>query len=234
MGIWKSGGTIFHYPRQNLVLTTLLELPLYGTLKESETSKKELLGVWQTIVKMFSLNIRVGTKVEAVERSGDGFVVRAGTETWVARNVILVLGRRGSPRRLGVPGEHLPMVAYRLQEAESLQRKKILVVGGGESAVEAAVALARQPGNVVTLSYRREAFVRLKEKNEKNTQALIHARRITALMGSVVQELRATEAVIELADTSRNRVPHDAVFIFAGGDAPTELPRKAGIAFRTS
>jgi thioredoxin reductase (NADPH) len=228
------GGTIYHYPRQKLVLTNPVELPLYGKLKASEISKEELLSVWQTIVKMFSLNILVGRKVDSLEKTADGFVVRSASESWTARNVFLALGRRGSPRKLGVKGEDLPKVLYRLQEAESYQRKKILVVGGGDSAIEAAVALSRQSGNEVAVSYRREAFVRLKEKNEKNIGALTHAGKVKAFMGSTVLEIRPTEVVLELADSSRNALPNDQVFIFAGGEPPTELPRKAGIQFRTS
>jgi len=228
------GGTIYHYPRQKLVLTNPVDLPLYGKLAASEITKEELLTVWHTIVKMFSLDIQVGKKVDSIEKLSDGFIVRSGSESWPTRNVFLALGRRGSPRKLGAKGEDLPKVLYKLQEAESYQRKTILVVGGGDSAIEAAVALSRQPGNEVTISYRREAFVRLKEKNEKNIEALTHAGKVKALMGSAVLEIRPAEVVVETADKAKKTLPNDFIFIFAGGDAPTELPKKSGVQFRTS
>lgn len=228
------GGTIFHYPRQKLVLTSPVELPLYGKVDASEIKKEELLQIWQSIVKKFSLPIVVGKKVEGIESSNGSFIVRSGQEQWTAKNVIMALGRRGSPRKLGVPGEELPKVAYRLQEAESYHGSKIMVVGGGDSAVEAAVALARQSGNEVGISYRREVFVRLKEKNEKNVNAMIHSGKIKAYMNSNLSEIRKSEILLQDADKSAKRLDNDFVFIFAGGEAPTELPRKAGIQFRTS
>jgi len=172
--------------------------------------------------------------VEGIEPSNGGFVVRSGQEEWRTRNVVMALGRRGSPRKLGVPGEELPKVAYRLQEAETFRDNKILVVGGGDSAIEAAVALARQPGNNVAISYRREVFVRLKEKNEKNVSAMIHSGKIKPFMSSNVSEIRKSEILLQGGDKSSHRLDNDFVFIFAGGEAPTELPRKAGIQFRTS
>ena len=228
------GGTIFHYPRQKMVLTNPVELPLYGTIDATEIRKEELLSIWQSIVKKYSLPILIGKKIEGIEPSNGSFVVRTGAEQWKARNVILALGRRGSPRKLGVPGEELPKVAYRLQEAESYREQNIMVVGGGDSAVEAAVALARQPGNTVSISYRREVFVRLKDKNEKNVTIMIKAGKIKALMSSNVSEIRAKEILMKVEEKTTTNLQNDFVFIFAGGEAPTELPRKAGIQFRTS
>jgi thioredoxin reductase (NADPH) len=228
------GGTIYHYPRQKLVLTIPVELPLYGKLDATEITKEELLAVWQTIVQMFSLPILVGKKVDSIDRTPDGFVLKSGTESWMGRNIVMALGRRGSPRKLGVPGEDLPKVAYKLQEAESYQNKKILIVGGGDSAIEAAVALSRQKGNEVVLSYRREVFVRIKEKNETNIADLIRSRKIKAFMSSSVEEITQDAVTLQLADKTKQSLENDFVFVFAGGDAPTELPRKAGVQFRTA
>ncbi len=228
------GGTIFHYPRQKLVLTNPVDLPLHGKIDASEISKEELLSIWQSIVKRFSLPILVGKKIEGIVRTNGSFTVTAGPENWTAKNVILALGRRGSPRKLGVLGENQPKVLYRLQDAESYRNSKVLVVGGGDSAIEAAVALARQPGNVVSISYRREVFVRLKEKNEKNVTTMMHSGSIKALMSSNLAEIKPSEVLLQTADQSLKKLENDFVFIFAGGEPPTELPRKAGIQFRTS
>jgi thioredoxin reductase (NADPH) len=225
------GGTIYHYPRQKLVLTSPVELPLHGTLKVSEISKEKLLDLWHQIVTSFRLNILTNHKVEALEKIPAGFCVKSGGKEWKASNVILAIGRRGSPRKLGVKGEELPKVAYKLIETKSYQHKNILVVGGGDSAVEAAVGLASQQGNKVTLSYRREGFVRLKEKNEERINRLMKSNNIVAVFNSNVGEIKPLSVVLVTQDGSMD-IPNDFVFIFAGGELPTELLKKAGVRLR--
>lgn len=227
------GGSLLHYPRGKLVLTAPVDLPLYGRLKVSEISKEELLAIWREIVRRFALEVLTRHKVDAIERAGDHFVVTAGSAVFPSSSVILAIGRRGSPRKLGVPGEELPKVLYRLIEAESYAGKHVLVVGGGDSAVEAAIGLANQKGNTVTLSYRREDFVRLKEKNEKRVREFIASRRLKALFNSTVTEIRLDSVLVQ-----QERVTHtlqnDAVFVFAGGELPTDLLKRAGVGLRSS
>jgi thioredoxin reductase len=151
------GGTVFHYPRRKLVLVEPLELPLWGCLTREEYAKEELLAVLQELVERFRLDLRFGQRVTSVTREAGVFTVRTGGgAAFRSRTLVLALGRRGTPRKLGVPGEELPKVMYQLVNAESYQGRRVLVVGGGDSAVEAAIGLARQKGNAVTLSYRRE------------------------------------------------------------------------------
>ncbi len=227
------GGTILHYPRQKLVLTSPLDLPLYGRLKVREIKKEELLSLWQMLATKFSLNIQIKRKVEQIDVVEDGVVLRSGDLSVHASTVLLALGRRGSPRKLGVPGEESAKVMYRLIEAESYTQKHILVVGGGDSAIEAAVALCRQPGNKVTLSYRRAEFVRIKEKNEKNIHNSIASRKITALMNSKVVEIKEGGVVIQENEKVFHDIPNDFVFVFAGGEMPTGLLSRLGIKMRT-
>ncbi|MGB2869051.1 MAG: NAD(P)-binding domain-containing protein [Bacteroidota bacterium] len=227
------GGTISHYPRQKLVLTSPVELPLYGKLKVSEISKEELLGLWRGIVKQYNLNITTNCKLEHLERLPGQFLVKTGGKEWRGANVVLALGRRGSPRKLGVKGEDLPKVMYNLIEAERYKGQNILVVGGGDSAVEAAVGLARQQGNTVTISYRREAFVRLKERNEQRIGELIRSKAIDAVFSSEVEEIKPRTVVVT-AGGSKKEIKNDYVFIFAGGELPAELLKKAGVRLRTS
>ncbi|HEY6950832.1 MAG TPA: NAD(P)-binding domain-containing protein, partial [Bacteroidota bacterium] len=228
------GGTIYHYPRQKMVLTSPVDLPLHGTIKASEISKEELLEVWQEIVKGFKLNILTNHKVESIEKRQSGFVVKAGGKEWTATNVLLGLGRRGSPRKLGVPGEELPKVGYKLIEAKTYHHKRVLVVGGGDSAVEAAVGIASQPGTTVTVSYRREGFVRLKEKNEQSITGLTASKRINVVFNSNVAEIKPQSAILTLQDGKKLEIPNDYVFIFAGGELPTELLKKIGVRLRES
>jgi thioredoxin reductase (NADPH) len=226
------GGTIFHYPRQKLVLTSPVVLPLHGTVKVSEITKEELLEMWQSIVAGFKLNILTGQKVDTVEKIPGGFLIKANGKEYRSAHVLLAVGRRGSPRKLGVPGEDLSKVSYQLIDAKSYNQKHLLVVGGGDSAVEAAVGLASQSGNTVTISYRRESFVRLKEKNEQRIEELVQAKKITVLFNSNISEIRAKSVAVVGQDGKKAEIQNDFVFIFAGGEPPTELLKKIGVRMR--
>lgn len=228
------GGTILHYPRQKLVLTAPVDLPLHGRLKVSEISKEELLGIWQGIIATHNLDIRTRHKVDAISTDNGMFRVVSGDTTLTGAAVLLALGRRGSPRKLGVPGENLPKVMYRLIEAETYKSKHILVVGGGDSAVEAAVGLAGQKGNVVTMSYRREEFVRLKEKNEKRVAEMIKARRLRVLFNSSVREILPDTVTVQESPNIMHTLQNHFVFVFAGGELPTALLKQAGVRLRDS
>jgi putative YpdA family bacillithiol system oxidoreductase len=228
------GGTILHYPKQKLVLTQPVELPLYGRLKFTEITKEELLGIWQDIVARFKLNIKTHHKVDAIDQLSDHFSVNAGGNTYTSKKVLLAIGRRGSPRKLGVTGENLSKVMYRLMDAESYIGKHALVVGGGDSAVEAAVGLASQKGNHVTISYRREDFVRLKEKNEARIKNMIASKKVTVLFNSQVTEIKPEAVTILEGENVFHNLQNDFVFVFAGGELPAELLKRIGIKLRTS
>jgi thioredoxin reductase (NADPH) len=228
------GGSVLHYPRQKLVLTSPVDLPLYGKIKVSEISKEQLLDMFTSMVKQFSLNILTQQKVESISMDGDLFRVRTGQDIMATSSrVILALGRRGSPRKLGVPGEDLSKVTYRLIDTESYTNHRILVVGGGDSAIEAAVGLARQKGNDVTISYRRDDFVRLKERNEQRIRESIKSNKIRVVFNSEVKEIRERDVVIHEQDNIFHTLPNDFVFVFAGGELPSEFLKKLGVKLRT-
>jgi thioredoxin reductase len=224
------GGTILHYPRRKLVLVQALEIPFLGTLREGEYAKEALLETFQDLTRRAQLNVRFGSKVTGVARPNGHFAVRTGGFEFPARFVILALGRRGTPRRLGVPGEELSKVTYQLVDAASYEGKRILVVGGGDSAVEAAIGLARQRGNRVTLSYRREKLVRIKKKNEDRIAELLAHRRIEGAFGTEVEEIGETSVRLKTPVGSRE-IPNDYVFVFAGGEPPFGLLREMGVRF---
>jgi putative YpdA family bacillithiol system oxidoreductase len=228
------GGSVLHYPRQKLVLTSPVDLPLHGRVKVSEISKEDLLALWNQIIERFALDIRTKRKVEAIERDNGGFVVSTGQDRIRAASVVLAVGRRGSPKKLGVPGEEMSKVAYRLIEAKSYAGKNVLVVGGGDSAVEAAVGLASQSRTTVTLSYRRAEFVRLKEKNEKRIGEFLSLGRVRAIFNSAVTEINKDAVVVQEGGKILHKLPNDFVFVFAGGELPAELLRRTGIRMRTA
>jgi thioredoxin reductase (NADPH) len=224
------GGTIFHYPRRKLVLMQDVELPFVGRKREGEYGKEDLLALLEEMSRRARLEIRFGERVAAVERDEGLFSVRSSRGTVRARFVLLALGRRGTPRKLNVPGEELPKVVYQLVDAASYRDQQLLIVGGGDSAVEAAIGLARQPHNRVTLSYRREKLVRIKKKNEDRITRLLARRQVEALFSSEIQEIRR-EAVRLKTPLGSIDLPNDHVFVFAGGEPPFELLRRAGIRF---
>jgi thioredoxin reductase len=224
------GGTILHYPRRKLVLVQALEIPFLGTLREGEYEKEDLLETFQDLTRRAQLNVRFGAKVTGVARPNGHFTVQCGGLELPARFVILALGRRGTPRKLGVPGEEQAKVAYQLVDAASYEGKRILVVGGGDSAVEAAIGLARQRGNRVTLSYRREKLVRIKKKNEERIAGLLAKGRIEGAFGTEVEEIGPASVRMKTPAGPRE-VPNDYVFVFAGGEPPFGLLRQMGVRF---
>ena len=225
------GGTVMKYPRKKLVMTSPVEFPLHGKFNKTTLSKEDLLGFWDKIMKRTDLNIQTGHAVEAVEKEENGlFRVRTPQETYRSRAVVLALGRAGTPRKLGVKGEELPHVFYRLIEADHYTNMHILVVGGGDSAVEAAMGLAHQAGNTVTLSYRKGEFSRLKDRNIKRIHDFIQSGKINMLFNSMPVEFREGSVLIEVNGEVRE-LPNEFVWIFAGGTPPSEFLKAAGIAF---
>lgn len=222
------GGTILTFPRQKLVMTQPMEIPLYGQVKFREVLKEEILGLWQDIIQKTGLEVQTREKVESVEPGDDFFRVVSTKSEYRARRVLLTIGRRGTPRKLGVPGEKSSKVAYRLLEPEQYANQKALVVGGGDSAVEAALALSEQPGTEVHLSYRKNAFSRIKEKNEERIHQAISDGRVQALFESHVQEIRPNEVLLTQGEQSMT-LANDQVFVFIGGILPTEFLKSIGI-----
>lgn len=232
------GGTVAKYPRRKLVMMQPVALPLHGRLAQTTYTKEELVELWQRIADEQELPIRTGEVFEGVEKSaGGGYVVRTRSNAYAARHVCIALGRRGTPNKLGVPGEDLPKVAYSLLDARSYQGRRILVVGGGDSAVEAAVGLAEQPGNDVTLSYRRDAFFRIRARNEQRLQASVDQGKLRVLLKSRVRAIGPDSAEVEVEDgarTERFALANDEVFVMAGGVAPFELLGRSGVSFDAS
>ncbi len=226
-----AGGTILQYPRRKIVMTSPVELPLWGKLKLTETSKESLLELWQQVLTKTQLRVNTNEKVMDIRVEGDNFVVTTLLREYASRHVVLALGRRGTPRKLGVPGEELGKVTYRLIDAETYRDCDVLVVGGGDSAVEAAVGLALHGTNRVTLSYRKSEFTRLKDRNARNLQEFRRRNAINVLLNSNVKGITERDVRIETAEGIR-ALPNDYVFIFAGGEMPFEFLKKTGIKFQ--
>ena len=226
-----AGGTILQYPRRKIVMTSPVELPLWGKIKLTETSKESLLDLWQQVLAKTQLRVNTNEKVLEIRNESGRFAVATPAGEYPAHHVVLALGRRGTPRKLGVPGEELGKVTYRLIDAETYRDCDVLVVGGGDSAVEAAVGLALHGTNRVTLSYRKSEFTRLKDRNARHLEEYRKRNALSILMNSSVMGIREKEVQIETAEGIRV-LPNDYVFIFAGGEMPFEFLKKTGIKFQ--
>ena len=223
------GGTVAKYPRQKLVMTSPVEFPLHGKFSKLKISKEELLRFWNKLHGRAGLTVKTGERVENVQRDADGvFTVQTTKAQYRAWTVILALGRRGTPRKLGVKGEELSKVMYSLIETDAYTGANILVVGGGDSAVEAALGLAHQKGNRVTLSYRREAFSRIKERNAQRLPEYVKSGKLKVLFNSQPVEFRDKSVLLEVAGQVQE-IPNDYVWVFAGGTPPNEFLQKVGV-----
>jgi thioredoxin reductase/ferredoxin len=226
------GGTVAHFPRGKLVMTAPANLPLIGMVRFREVSKEKLLEFWRGAAQKTGLRIIYGERVESVTRIGADFEVQTTRANYAARAVLLAIGRRGTPRRLGVPGEDLPKVVYRLIDPQQYRGQHVLVVGGGDSALEAAASVAAEPGTTVTLSHHNEGFARAKRKNRERVEAAWKSGSLAVLMSSEIKRI-GTDAVELNQGGKRTAIRNDAVIVCAGGILPTPFLRSIGIEVET-
>jgi thioredoxin reductase/ferredoxin len=238
------GGALAHYPRQKLVLTGPIELPLGGKLQRPQVTKGELIHWWNTAREEHGIEIQEGERVETIVGADGAFRVVTSRASYPTRKVVLAIGRRGTPKRLGVPGEELPLVTYNLIEPEQYEGKKVLVVGGGDSAIEAACQLA-ETAAAVTLCYRGEVFHRCKRVNRDRIEELERVGSVRILRS--VQPVRFEPAGVVLEHTREEGRPipsHpdltwsatgaamlavDFAIICAGGELPASLLHRLGL-----
>jgi thioredoxin reductase/NAD-dependent dihydropyrimidine dehydrogenase PreA subunit len=227
------GGTVSTFPRSKVVMTAPMDLPLYGKIKLKETSKTELLNLWNDVIQKNNIVIKESTKVEAIENENNVFTVKTNkNEAFTTKTVLLAIGRRGTPRKLNVEGEMTEKVAYRLLDPELIKNKNILVVGGGDSAIESALLLANE--NKVTLSYRSDKFNRLKPRNAAIISSAMQTGLVDVKFGSNVKSIQTDHVILLEGESAvENKLKNDLVYIFAGGELPTEFLKKMGIEVST-
>ncbi|MCU7923879.1 MAG: NAD(P)-binding domain-containing protein [Candidatus Thiodiazotropha sp. (ex Dulcina madagascariensis)] len=227
------GGTVFQFPRGKLVMTAPVKLPLAGEMKFTETTKEKLLQFWQQIEKKTGVQINYHERVEKITPSDKGgYEVKTSKDLYHTRTVLLTIGRRGTPRKLGVPGEDLSKITYRLIDPEQYRNQHVLVVGGGDSALEAATSIAAEPGTTVTLSYRSGAFSRAKKKNREKVDNAAKTGEINLLLSSNV--LGFTKETVTIDNKGKQiEIPNDAAIICAGGILPTGFLKETGISVET-
>ena len=223
------GGTVFQYPRGKVVMTQPVELPLAGKMNFKETSKENLLEFWQEVEKKTKIKINYREIVGNIETTDSGFKVKTNKGEYLTDKVLLTIGRRGTPRKLGIPGEDLPKVVYRLIDPEQYINQKVMIVGGGDSALEAALAIADEEGSEVSLSYRSDSFSRAKAKNRERIDEYSAQGKIKLYLPSTLTEVNS-ETQVSLDYNGENiTIDNDAIIINAGGILPTGFLKQIGI-----
>ncbi|WP_299203982.1 NAD(P)-binding domain-containing protein [uncultured Amphritea sp.] len=227
------GGTVAQFPRGKLVMTAPAKLPIVGEFQFKETTKEKLIDFWAEVERKTGLKVNYKERVDHIDHLPEGgFEVTTNKSVYRTRAVLLAIGRRGTPRKLGVPGEEQTKVVYRLVDPAQYKGKHVLVVGGGDSALEAATSIADEPGTTVTISYRSAAFGRAKEKNRRRVEAAVESGRLNLMLSSTVNEVLESEVVLNLND-ELHRIPNDSVIVCAGGILPTGFLKQIGIEVET-
>jgi len=226
------GGAVYQYPRGKLVMTAPATVPLIGKVNFRQTSKEALLQFWQDAERKTAVKINYKERVEEITRVGDGFTVKTSHATYPTRSVLLAIGRRGTPRKLGVPGEELPKVVYRLIDPDQYKGQHVLVVGGGDSALEAAASIAESGSGGVVLSYRGAEFDRAKARNRDRINTAAKNGQLQVMMKSSVKQIDTESVAIE-RDEGISKVRNDAVIVSAGGVLPSDFLKRVGITVET-
>ena len=223
------GGSVYHFPRRKLAMTAPMKLPIIGMFNKREISKEELLEFWNGIIRKTALKINFTERMEAITKAGGGFVVKTSKASYKTKNILLAIGRRGTPRKLGVPGEEQPKVVYSLIDAEQYRGMHVLVVGGGDSAAETALSIAAERGTTVTISCRGdEIFTRPKVKNRLQLKQYVERKKLTVYLNANVKEI-GTETVTLIHEGKDIEMKNDGVIVCAGGTLPTPMLKEIGV-----
>ncbi len=222
------GGTVYNFPRGKLVMTAPVVLPIIGSVKIFETTKEKLLSFWLSIEKKTGIKISYKEKMNTIKCTNEGFTVTSSKGQYHTNSVLLTIGRRGTPRKLDVAGEDKAKVVYQLKDPKDYHGKQILVVGGGDSALEAATSLAEIKSCNVTISYRNPNFSRAKQKNQLKIAQMVESGTITALMSSSVKQITDNEVELH-QENNKIIIQNQAVLICVGGILPTPFLKQLGI-----
>jgi thioredoxin reductase/Pyruvate/2-oxoacid:ferredoxin oxidoreductase delta subunit len=223
------GGSIYHYPRRKVAMTAPMTLPIVGKFNKFEISKEELLEFWNKILKQTSIKINFSERMDAITKTGNSFLVKTSKGSYKTKNVLLAIGRRGTPRKLGVAGEEQEKVVYRLIDAEQYRGQHVLVVGGGDSAAEAALSIAAERGTTVTISCRGdEIFTRPKDKNRQQLKQSVERKKLTVYSNANVKEI-GVDTVTLIYEGKDVEIKNDAVIVCAGGTLPTPMLKEIGV-----
>ena len=226
--------SIRSFPRGKLVFDQPLAMPVEGALWLRESTKEELLAQWTRIVRTHRLAILEGHRVTSIARSGAAFVLTAkthdGERAFAATRLVLAIGRRGTPRLLDchIASGAEAKVSYAVADARSFAGKRVLIVGLGDSAMEVACAIARQPGTSVTISCRGKDFARGKARNIAEVKALAAKNKLRLAFETEVERVDPATVMLR-TNEGREEIANDLVVVLIGGVPSWDLVRAAGV-----
>jgi thioredoxin reductase/ferredoxin len=223
--------TVARYPKGKLIMAEPYDVPNLSLLPAFDSSKEEMIPIWQELIERVGLKVQLNQTVETVAKRPDHlFDVHTNGGDYVAQRVVLSTGLRGKPRTLRVPGENQAKVRSLLEDPDDHRGRAVCVVGGGDSALEAAIALA-DAGAKVVLSYRGRSFARAQPKNKSQVEGYAAQRRIKIKYMSQVVEFAADTVTLQMADGTQKRYPNHAAFVLIGADPPVKWLNKLGIRY---
>ena len=231
----KFGGTIYNFPKQKVVMSQPLDFPLVGKFKfrSHKVSKEDLLGLWSHVRKQANLNIKEECRFINLQKKGEIFEVETSLGVITAQKVVLGLGVRGTPRKLGVANEELPKVTYNLLDPDEYQGRWIAVVGGGNAGVEAAQYLCNKKlRNKVFLLVRGPTFDRCNQENQDIINDYAKQGLVTICYSTTVEKIEADHLIIK-QDGKEKRLQNDFLFVFAGAIMPFAFLKSLGVVIDT-
>lgn len=213
-------------------MTAPVQLPIIGQVKFSETTKEALIEFWRKAEQRSGVKINYQDRMDTIDKTDDGFIVKTATAEYHTKALLLAIGRRGTPRKLGVTGEDQTKVVYRLADPAQYRNQHVLVVGGGNSALEAAISISEEPGTTVTLSYRSNAFAKANPKNVEKINAAAEAGRLNLQLKSTVKQIDEKHVTLNL-EHGELKMKNDGVIVCAGGILPTPMLKTLGVEIET-
>jgi thioredoxin reductase len=232
--------SIRSFPRGKLVFDQPLGLPLIGDLWLEKSTKEELLAKWLRIVHVQQLAVHEHHRVTAIERVHGGppaghlrvhLLTPQGLATAIdTRRVLLAFGRRGSPRKLpiDIPEAAESHVHYSLADARSFANQRVVITGLGDVAMEAAIAIAKQPGTTVAICYRGDGFKRGKTRNIDEVKRLAHSGRLQLLLSTDITDVQPGRVTLR-GPGGTTELPCDALFVMIGTIAPWQFLDACGV-----
>jgi thioredoxin reductase (NADPH) len=223
-----TANTIRNFPKKKILMAEPVEMPIAGPLWVGDSSREELLEAWERMLAKAGACITTGSLLEKIEKTGGRFQVTISGKPYSCDKVILAMGNRGVPRKIGVAGEDGPNVFYNLLEADEFSGSTVTVIGAGDSAIETALALQRN-GCQVTMLVRGDGFPKAKAKNQERIDQARAAGLVGIHFNSQPLEIGA-DVVSFSTDGRTHHEKSDAVFIMVGGELPFDLLESFGIA----
>jgi len=228
-----AGGTVSHFPRGKLVMTSPANMPIVGKVKFGEISKEKLLTFWLDLIDKHDLKINQNESMLDIASDDKGYLSLTSSEkVYKTKSILLAIGRRGTPRKLGVEGEEQSKVVYRLIDAEQYKDEDVLIVGGGDSALEAACSIAELGRCRVSISYRSDSFNRAKAKNRAKIDKLVTCGQLQLLMSSQVKSISKNNVLLTVQNELKT-IENSVIIVCAGGILPTPFLKKTGIMVAT-